>query len=318
MKRILPKISKRKILTFSVFFVIAAFFWVINALRNDYLTSVNYSIEYKGVPESYTSNDNLPKELKVTVKSTGFNILWLQNQDKTVVIDFQKNAVYDKKDKSKLILYTSKLRNKLVHDTFKIKILNIDPKYIILNTQKVVGKKVPVVPRVKIFCKTLFMQAGDIEINPDSITIFTVKDIAAGITEIETEEKIYKDLDRTVEDSIQLKKIKDVNFSTHQINITVPIEKYTESIIKIKIEIVNCPTAYKIITFPGDVSVKYKVVLSRFDKISHSDFKAVIDYNDIYNNSSSKLKVKLIEFPKFITDININPEFVEFLTEKIE
>jgi len=318
MKKLLPKISQKKLLTFSVFLLIATLFWFLNAYSREYSANLKYKIEYKGVPESFTSGEKLPEELIVTVKASGFNLFWLQNQNKKVVVDLKKHGVYDKNDKTKMIFFTSKIRDNLVNDTLDIQIRNIEPKYIIINTQKVISKNVPIVSNIKIQYKDLYMPANELKIEPDSVTIYAVKDILSKITKVETKEMSYNEVEGPIEDIIDLKPIENVNFSSSKVHIFVPVEKYTENVIKVKIEIQNCPKDYKIITFPGDVSVKFKVVLSRYEDINRSDFKAFIDYQDIIKNKPSKIKVSLKEYPEFIRDIVITPEYVEYLTEKID
>ncbi len=318
MKRIIPKISRKKFLTFSVFLIIATFFWILNAFSKEYTTNIKYTIEYTGIPETYTSLELLPQELTVTVKSTGFNIFWLGNAANHAVIDINKYALKDPKDKSKLLIRTSDLRHLLLKDTIKTQIKNIEPKSIVLNTQKLTGKKFPVISNIKVTFKELFMLAEPIKFDPDYVTVYAQKDIMDEIQYIYTKERKFKDVENNIEEMVELEPIRNVNISPDKVRLIIPVEKYTESIKKIKIDVLNCPEGYKIITFPGEVNIKFKVVLSRFDYVQQSDFKVVIDYNDIKDLKSSKIKVSLKESPDYISDISINPEYVEFLIEKFE
>jgi YbbR domain-containing protein len=318
MKRIIPKISRKKLLTFSVFILIATFFWFLNAFSKEYTTNIKYSIEYTGIPETFTSVELLPRELTVTVKSTGFNIFWLGNAANRVVIDINKYAVKDPKDKSKLSIHTSDLRHLLLKDTIKTQIKNIEPKYIVINTQKLSSKKIPVKSKIKVTFKELFMPAEPIKFDPESVTVYAQKDIIDEIQYIYTKERTFKDAEANIEEFIELEHIPNANITPDKVRLIIPVEKYTESIKKIKIDVLNCPEGFKIITFPGEVNLKFKVVLSRFNYVQQSDFKVVIDYNEIKDIKSSKIKVSLKESPDYINDISINPEYVEFLIEKFE
>jgi YbbR domain-containing protein len=287
-------------------------------LGNEYSAIIRYKIEYIGLPKNFSSLDNLPDELKVTIKTGGFKILMLENQKNYIKIDVKKHAEKDKNDPTKLIISTSKLVNSFFLDTVKMNIIKIEPKIIVINTRNVISKKIPVVPKVDLNCKNLFMQAGEIQLEPDSITIYGLKEVLSSIKQVETEEKTFSDVDNNIETLLSLKSLNEVRFSENQIKITIPIEKYTENLTKVKIEVLNCPSNYRLITFPAEVNISYKVVLSKYDEITKSNFKVGIDFNEIDIDKHSKIKLHLNEYPEFIRDIKMLPEYVEYIVEKID
>lgn len=313
-----PKISKKKIVIFSVFIVIATIFWFLNALNKEYTTKIEYPAEFYNLPENISSAVSLPEKLIVTIKGLGFDILWKLSISSPIKIDVSKNAVKDKSDKSKLIINSDKFSDELFPNIADIEIINIKPKTIIFSTNKLSSKKVPVKLDVNYNSKSLFMQSGNIRTIPDSITIFGSEKNISNITFAETVKKKFKDLDDTLKSQVYLKKVENISFSSNTINIIIPIEKYTESTSLIPVNVINCPDSLKVITFPKEIKVTYKVVLSRYNSINKANFVLTADYNEIEANKHEKLKVVLSEYPSDLASVKISPEYIEYIIEKSE
>ena len=131
--------------------------------------------------------------------------------------------------------------------------------------------------------------ADSSQIIPDSITISGPDKILSKLSEIETVPMSYENLDDTLTEKIQLKKISNINFSKKIVNIILPIEKYTENEIKIPVEIINCPDSLKLIIFPNEVKLTYKIGLSRYKTIGEFNFKAVVDFSQATEKNKEKI-----------------------------
>ena len=135
---------------------------------------------------------------------------------------------------------------------------------------------------------------------------------------IETVPVSYENLDDTLTEKVQLKKINNVNFSKKTVSIILPIEKYTENEIKIPVEIINCPDSLKLITFPNEVKLTYKIGLSRYKTIGGLNFKAVVDFLDAAGKNKEKIQVQLIKQAEYLQSVKISPEYLEYIIEKAE
>ena len=72
-----------------VCFLIAAVFWLLIALSNDYPTSYSVSVKYVNLPGKKVITNELPSKITVNMKASGFLILSydFQKTQKTVEID---------------------------------------------------------------------------------------------------------------------------------------------------------------------------------------------------------------------------------------
>lgn len=97
-----------------------------------------------------------------------------------------------------------------------------------------------------------------------------------------------------------------------EVEISISVEKYTESMIKIPI--VNTNKEYKIKTYPDFVIVTYLVTLDDFKRVNEEMFTASINF--VENDTSNRLKVNLERMPSFVKITKIDPEEVEYLLLK--
>jgi len=311
-----PKISRKRLVIFSVFVIIASVFWFLSAMNQEYTTKIDYKVEFIDFPADVRPLSAVPEKLQVTIKDYGYNLIGKTGSNHPLKINIKKYTVKDKNDKSKLILSTHLLSNKFFPDAASIRILSIDPETIIFKVEKLKTKKVPIKANIDFSCKPLFMQSDKIQILPDSVIVSGTEKTIKNILFAETEQAKFPELSDTLQTTCKIKKINGIKFSVKQVNITIPVEKYTENSVDVPIQIKNCPDSLKLITFPNEIKITYKVVLSQYKSVKKEDFSLFVDYNEIENNHPGKLKITIENYPEFIKSVQLSPEFTEYVIEK--
>lgn len=178
-----------------------------------------------------------------------------------------------------------------------------------------VFKKVPVVSRVNPKPATQYMVHGQIKLVPDSITISGANPIIDTIDFVFTKSQDLVDLVSKYEDKVKLVKIRNVNFSENEVEVSINIEKFTEGTQKLKINLINVPDSVELRTFPNSVAVTYFVALSDYEKVLPQLFEVVVDYSDTEKQKST-LDVKITNQPSYIKSLRYNPKSVEYIIEK--
>ncbi len=316
MNTLRPKISKRRLLIFSVFVLISAVFWFLSAMNQEYTTKISYKVSFVNFPEDVRPVSGVPDKLTLTVKGYGYDLIGKSKITAPLKIDVKKYALKDKNDKSKLILSTHLLSDKFFPNANGISIISVNPETIIFKTEKLKTKKVPVKANIDFSCKPLYMQSGDIKIIPERVTVSGSYKKIKEIKYVETKTYKFTDLEDTLKAKCKIKHIKGTKISEKEVLIIIPVEKYTEKSLNLPVSIINCPDSLNLITFPDNINLTYKVVLSKFETAKPDDFKITVDYNDINENNKDKLKVKITSKPKFIKSVQLSPEYVEYIIEK--
>ena len=109
-----------------------------------------------------------------------------------------------------------------------------------------------------------------------------------------------------------------IKFVPASVEMVFPVDIYTEKTVEVPLRGVNFPAGKVLRAFPSKVSVTFQVGLSRFNKITESDFHINVSYEELLKlGSDKKYTVKLKSVPKGVNQIRINPEQVDFLIEQV-
>ncbi len=313
-----PKISKKKIVIFSVFVFMATIFWFLNALNKEYITKIEYPIKFNNIPENTSIISEVPKNIVISVKAYGYDIISKLNIKEPIIINVKKLSEKTRTSNPNLIISTSKIKDALFPNISNIEIIRINPEKIILKTSTVSSKKIPVLLNVTYSTKTLYMLSGKIKLIPDSIIVSGPEKLLLKTQFIETKNTNFKNIEDTIKENVKLKEIKGLNFSKKEIKIILPIDKYTEDEIQVPVNIINCPDSLKLVTFPDKVKITYKIILNKYKTIGENNFTVVADFLDIKNSSNNKIKIQLTKQAKNIQSVKISPEYLEYIIEKSE
>ena len=160
------------------------------------------------------------------------------------------------------------------------------------------------------------MLGGEISLSQDSVVVKGPSSILDTIFKVETELLVLSDLDKTVKKNVDLKEKKGIEFLQKKIEVTVPVEQFTEAKKTVLIRANNLPDSLVIRLFPRDVKVSYFVGLKRYDNVSADHFDFVVDYKQTLSTESNRLAISLIGKPTFVSNVRFYPQDVTYLIEK--
>lgn len=117
--------------------------------------------------------------------------------------------------------------------------------------------------------------------------------------------------------SVSLLRPQGLNISQKTTSMLIPVEPFTESSMVIPIEVIGLSDSLRGKTFPSEVSLTFRTGLSKFDKISESDFRAIVDASVAFSEDRpARLRVRIDKTPQGIYALNYSPIFVEYLIER--
>jgi len=293
--RFLTKILRnRNILIFLVFFIISTFLWFLNAINKEYTTDLSLPYKIENLPQNMSLAEENDAELIVSVSGHGYNLLReeIEKIKLPLVIDIKSKKAPVKihnnpQNNTQSFILTNDI-SKRVNKRFgdNIKLVKISPDTIFFNVVQTYSKKLKVTPKIIYTAEKDYIINGDIIVKPDSITVYGDKGIIDTISAVYTESTELGTIGKNKIHSLNIKYINNIRYSKSSVLIDIPLEKYTETYLKIPIQPINCPDNLKTRLMPSIVDVSFKVPLSIFEDISISDFTASIDFNDIQNQEA--------------------------------
>ncbi len=298
-------------------FVIALLSWGSLKLSKEYTLQLTFKIQYVNVPDSLLITSSSDTSITILVKKQGFGILSDHTADHDNILQIDFSSFAHKNDhhmvcSSKVVLEALKNQKKITG------IESIAPDSISFNYSRKSRKKVPVIPLVSFDTKKQFFASDSVFFTPDSVWIYGSSDDLENIRFVSTKSVHLSALSQPYISQFPLipsKKTKlPIEIKPADITYVIPIERFTESTVECKINPSIDHLGNEIKTFPGKVSVTYSIGVSRFKKVTDTNFTASVDISKVFGEN--KAPVILTQKPKYCRIVKISPDFVEFLRIK--
>lgn len=307
--------KSREFLIFLFFFLIAGGFWLIQTLNNDYETEFSIPVRMKDVPNDVVLTSEPPSELRIRVKDKGTVLLNYMLGKSFFPVNLSFPDYRGRNNHVKI--YASEFEKKILSQlNASSKILSIKPDTLdyIYSTGK--SKLVPVQLRGKVSAGLQYYVTDTIY-GPDSVLVYAPDEILNTITTAFTQQVNLGNISDTIRQRVSLATVKGAKFVPGSVELTFPVDIYTEKTVEVPLQGVNFPADKALRAFPSKVQITFQVGLKRFRNIKASDFVINVSYEELLKLGSDKYTVKLKSAPQGISQIRIVPEQVDFLIEQV-
>ncbi|GHV67121.1 hypothetical protein FACS1894199_11940 [Bacteroidia bacterium] len=306
----------RRILTYLTCVLVASGLWALNKLNKSYTTAVSYALIFTNVPKDMHLQGKPPDKINMELEATGFALLRHQissvSELKISLQGLRKQVGSDKEDYT---LTASELKEIIANQlSSSIQIAKISPNEISLRFAQVKSKLVKIESDVKYRLKQGYILKGKVKCTPDSVLVTGPSTVVNNIKKVSTATWDAGELSKMKKANIELLAVDGAELQTYDTDLTIDAERFTEAIMSIDITPTNVPEKLNMNLFPKDVEIRYEVGLSRYDKMSSTDFRFVVVYDSI--NTSPYLQVKPDIVPPFVQNVRYSPQKVEYILEK--
>lgn len=311
---------QKEIRLFLFFLGISVLIWLMIKLSNTYYDTLTVKIDYVNLPDKNTIISKSDKQLKVLIKAKGFKLIGLVyfSSKPKIDINLREIQLHKSRYSYESFVLTQPIVNSIINQLdMPDEVVSISPDTLFLTLENITKRSVPIVPKIDYTLKKQYQLYGNMSVNPDSVVISGPPSMIDTIIKINTAaEKIHNiSSDITVKKEL-IKPIKSdkLFLATDSVEITIPVEKFTEETQEIPIEVEGIQRD-RIKLFPEDVKITYLLALKDFDKINKNMFKARVNFTRA-DKSIQKLDIEVVQAPNNIKITQITPEKVEFLLLK--
>ena len=154
-----------------------------------------------------------------------------------------------------------------------------------------------------------------IEFSPDSVLVKVLESDTAKHRVVVEAGQIMLSAD-TVIRTVPLKHDAGVIYGQDEVVMTVLSQQYTEKSLEVPITGVNFPDFIALKAFPSKAVVTFWVKMSEYDHVTASDFRVVVDYNDLTGGDASKARLRIISQPANVRNIRLQTRSVDYLMER--
>ncbi len=308
--------KSREFFIFLFFFFVAGGFWLLQTLNNDYETEFSVPVRLRNVPDNVVITSEPVSKLHVRVKDKGTALLnyMLGKSFYPVSIDFKASQG----DDSQVQIFTSHFAKEIASQLkSSTQLLAIKPDTLEYIYSTGAAKRVPVrlqgevkAGRQYYFPDTLFQ--------PDSVVVYAPADILDTITVAYTQYLRMDQVTDTVNRHLVLQAHKGVKFVPPSIQMTLPVDIYTEKTVEVPLHGINFPADKVLRAFPSKIQVTFQVGVSRFRQITADDFHINVSYEELLQLGANPYTVRLRSIPEGVSHVRFNPTQVDFLIEQVD
>ena len=306
--------QSREFFLFLFFIFVAAGFWLIQTLDNDYETDITIPVRLRDVPDDVVITSDPVSSVKVHVRDKGtllFNYI-MGKVFSPLNIDFVagegSHVQIPSSSFSKMI--TSQLSS-------STQVVSVTPDTLDYYYSTGQAKLVPVRfqgmatagPR-HYLSDTIF--------TPDSVHVYTPLALLDTIKAAYMEPQEFRGIDDTLRKEVHLKSARGAKIVPDVSTLTLAVDMYTEKTVEVELHGINFPPDKQLRSFPSKVAITFQCGLRQYNDLTSDDFHIFVSYEDLMKLGNQKYSVRLRNIPKGATNIRFNPAQVDFLIEHID
>jgi len=290
--------------------LLAIILWVSISLSEQYFITISIPLKIINLPDGYSMGGNVPANISLRIKSRGWKILELQHISDPIFYASASNEP----GQAKINLKNSLAENGWLSSD--VQILEISPEVIPLNLDKTFSQYIPVQADVVLKFKDGFGLARAPMITPDTIKVFATKKSLEKLQFVKTIAKQFDNLDASFSVTLPLTKITGAEYDASSAECYFDVQKIVDHDFEnIPVVVTNVPPDRKIVLAPGQINIGVKGGIDILAKLTSDNFKAIIDYKDVLNDTLGVLAPSII-LPPDVEKNYIKPEFVKPIIKK--
>lgn len=309
------KLNKR-LAIFLFFLFISTVLWFLIKLSHEYTTELDYPIQLVNPPKGKVIVGDPPRTVQLRVKAYGYTLLRYKAMAllSPIRINLKGSKLNSNSDGSEYFLMLGDKISSLVSQlSDDIVLLGMQPDTLYFSLANVIDKVVNVNPIINATYANQHMLAGAIKVVPQSITITGPKSILDTINEVKTSPVELNLISQTHNEKVSLATIPQVSFSQNVISLEVPVEKFTETTLKVPLTPLNVPEKSQVILLPETITIKCNVTISKYFQLKPNQFKVVCDFSDADALVGGKIRVSVLKSPDYVARIDFQPKYVDFI-----
>ncbi len=305
----------KEFLIFLFFLALSGIFWLMMTLNETMEREYAIPVQLTGTPRNAVITGELPDTVHVTLRDKGFTLITYALGMNFRPLSF-RFATYADDDKEQGVIPAADVQRQIAAQLYSsTKLLQMKPTKFDFYFTYGSSKRVPVVFRGKITTSKSYYLAHT-EFYPSMVTVYANKHLLDQVQSVEIEPFNLRNLSDTIHRTVRIQKVRGIKIVPQTVRLGVFPDVLTEETVDVPIEAINMPANMVMRTFPSKVTVRFTVGASLFRTIKPSQFKVVVDYNELISNPSDKCTLQLRSVPRSVSKARLDIQTVDYLLEQ--
>ncbi|GAB1441680.1 hypothetical protein MASR2M39_05150 [Ignavibacteriales bacterium] len=284
--------------------------WIFITLSGDFYITSKIPVVYSNLPPNLIVDHSLPREIEVKLKGQGWKFIsFLFNSDKRFTIPVSKDSINSG-------VYLANLLDENSWLSTNFGIIDIQPPYISIKTEKVEISEKTVVPELTLQYEQGFGLANKIKITPSSVGVRGSAKIVSEIRQIKTVRTTLNGLKEKMVLEVNLEGIKGVEIYPQKVTLEIDVQKIADREIEgVKITVLDKPEGKEVVLVPDEVTVVIRGGIERIGLMKPEEVKALLNYNEIIRDSSGTT-VPNIVLPDNVSFVDVKPARIRYIIKQ--
>ncbi len=292
--------------------ILSILLWLSVSMNGEYTVNMKVPLRVSDLPTNVALAAPIPKSVLVRARGTGWQLASSYLSSASSI-----NLDIPNFDKRKIVFTGTDLGYSLDLGS-AAQVLGFTPDTIVVTLDKIIRKRVPIVPRVSIQPRSGFMIVGKPEITPDSVTVSGALRLLMNLDSWYTQPRhlkhVMNDIDLTLPLSDTLAEITKLN--ERRVRFVADVEQIAENTYKdIPIKIVNDRDSTQVLLLPPTVDVTLRGGLGIMAQLTSDSISATVDYTTLLRTASGYITPD-VSIPDYLQVISIRPDSVQFVIRK--
>ena len=262
-----PKVLKKlgndwMVLLISLFLAFSV--WFIHQMSLKYMVPMKFKVSIATDLEGYAGESSSDDVLVIRATGTGFSIVGLRrsaNVASSVKINVSGDKLHPIEGEPNLFeVYTRDLTEELYQALgANITINSFDTEKLKFRLTPRTHKKVPVVLKSDISCKSQYMVTDDLLLKPDSVAVYGDKSVLDNLTQVETERVTFFGADAPLDGKVRIKPVRGGEMSASEVEYHIDVVRYIELTSDVSFSLVGVPAGVNMVMIPSSGTVRYRI-----------------------------------------------------------
>lgn len=295
------KTNRLRVIILCVF--AATTFWFLNALNENYSTTLKYPLQFVYDKENYVAVEELPEYIQVNVSGLGWNLF--------------RNSLGIKVTPLRIVLESPSELEKITGGALPAlisdQISEVELNYVLTDTLHInIDRKTTRTFPVKIDSAAISLASGYRIVNtirhtPDSVTLEGPERILTQMPDTLLIDIPQQDIDENYKEDVPVNTPNNnlIKRNPPTLNIIFGVEEFIKASESTPLKTVNFPENGKAYIEKNTIGVRFLVSQSKSENVSPEDFEVVVDFKKM-NKSDSTITPKLLSYPGYIQEVSID------------
>ncbi|OQY73209.1 MAG: hypothetical protein B6D44_08200 [Ignavibacteriales bacterium UTCHB2] len=273
---------------------------------------MDMDIKVVNQPTGYSCGFVDPETVSLKIKAKGWQLLSLRlGGENQFLISADNDSGLMSKDPF----------NQLNENTWissGINIIEISPRKITYDVEKIKVKKVKIIPEVKLDFSNDYGLATPIKVFPDSVLVAGPKSIMDTLSFVKTNPLELTSLDSPTKVIAEIKEVRGFQFERKSVELNLDVQRIVEKVFTdIKVVINDIPKDRHIVLIPNTLECSLRGGISILGKINSDQITASVFYSQIVYDTTGTIMPRLI-IPENTQLVFTKPARLNYIIKKFE